>query len=71
MLKDSEEKALQDFRDYLKTKNSQMPDGYDVDSRLVLRFLQGMKFVHEATESALNDHFRWFNETFPINASPF
>ena len=44
-----------------------MPEGYDDNSRLVLRFLQGMKFNYETTEQALNEHFKWKTETFPLD----
>lgn len=51
----------------MKSKRAQIPEGYDDESRLLLRFLQGVKFDREKTELAVNDHFKWKTEKFPIN----
>lgn len=44
---------------------------YDDDSRLVLRFLQGLDWDIPKTHLAINDHYKWKIETFPIDPSPF
>ena len=38
-LRDREETHLNDFRTFCKTNNFVLPEGYDDDQRLVLRFL--------------------------------
>lgn len=38
-LREREETHLNDFRNFLKTKNLELPAGYDDDQRLMLRFL--------------------------------
>lgn len=30
-----------------------------------------MKFNYETTEIAINEHFKWKTETFPIDTAPF
>ncbi|CDW82821.1 UNKNOWN [Stylonychia lemnae] len=71
VLTEKEEQELQGLRDLINSKGNQIPPGFDNDSRLVLRFLQGMKFNYEETEQALNDNYKWKTEIFPINPSPF
>ena len=38
-LREREETHLNDFRNFLKVKNLSLPEGYDDENRLVLRFL--------------------------------
>ena len=38
-LREREDTHLNDFRNFLKIKNLTLPEGYDDDSRTVLRFL--------------------------------
>ena len=43
-LREREETHLNDFRNFLKARNLELPAGYDDDSREILRFLQGLKW---------------------------
>ena len=43
-LREREETHMEDFRNFLKVKNLELPAGYDDENRLVLRFLQGLKW---------------------------
>eukprot|EP00347_Sterkiella_histriomuscorum_P002775 403366847 len=70
-LKENEEKELQGLRDYIRSRGNQMPPGFDDDQRLILRFLQGMKFHYEHTEKAMNENAIWRRESFPMDTRPF
>jgi len=43
-LREREETHLNDFRTFLQVKNLTLPEGYDDENRMVLRFLQGLKW---------------------------
>ena len=43
-LREREETHLTDFRKFLEVKEFKLPEGYDDDNRMVLRFLQGLKW---------------------------
>ena len=43
-LREREETHLNDFRSFLQVKGLTLPEGYDDENRLVLRFLQGLKW---------------------------
>jgi hypothetical protein len=58
-LRDREETHLQDFRNFLKTKNLTLPAGYDDDNRLVLRFLQKLHWDYQKAFDAIQEHCKW------------
>lgn len=53
VLDEIEEKYLREFREHYKAKGLEIPPGYDDDTRLVLRFLQGSGFSYEKAEAAI------------------
>ena len=55
-LREREETHLNDFRNFLKVKNFSLPDGYDDENRLVLRFLQGLKWDYQKTYDEILEH---------------
>lgn len=52
-LRDREDTHLNDFRNFLKQRNYVLPAGYDDDQRLVLRFLQKMKWDYQKAYDAV------------------
>jgi len=58
-LRDREETHLNDFRNFLKVKNLSLPEGYDDDNRMVLRFLQGLKWDYQKTYDEVVEHSEW------------
>jgi hypothetical protein len=38
---------------------------------MILRYLQGLKWDVPLTQTTLHEHYKWKNETFPINPEPF
>jgi len=56
VLKASESKALDEFRIYLTENNLTIPPGYDDESRLVLRYLQGLNWDMPLTHTTINEH---------------
>ena len=58
-LREREETHLTDFRNFLKVKNLVLPEGYDDENRLVLRFLQGLKWDYQKTYDEILEHHTW------------
>jgi len=50
---------LTDFRKFLEVKNYTLPDGYDDENRIVLRFLQGLKWDYQKTYDEIVEHAKW------------
>jgi hypothetical protein len=81
VLKDTEQAHLTLFREFLSEKSLTIPEGYiqlflieyryDDNSRLLLRYLQGLKFNYALTQTTLTDHSKWCIETFPMNPESF
>ena len=55
-LREREETHMSDFRNFLQVKNLTLPEGYDDDGRLVLRFLQGLKWDYQKTYDEILEH---------------
>ena len=55
-LREREETHLNDFRNFLTVKNFVLPEGYDDENRLVLRFLQGLKWDYQKTYDEIVEH---------------
>jgi len=55
-LREREETHLNDFRGYLTTNSLKIPDGYDDDSRLMLRVLQKMHWDYKKAYDAIIEH---------------
>ncbi len=58
-LREREETHMSDFRNFLQVKNLTLPEGYDDDGRLVLRFLQGLKWDYQKTYDEILEHSAW------------
>ena len=50
---------MTDFRNWLKDKEYELPPGFDDDNRIVLRFLQGLKWDYMATYTEIHEHHKW------------
>lgn len=71
VLDDKEENYLREFREHMRAKNLEIPPGYDDNTRLVLRFLQGTGFSYEKAEQAIIANYAWKKEAFPMDPTPF
>lgn len=58
-MREREETHLTDFRNFLKVKNLTLPEGYDDENRMVLRFLQGLKWDYQKTYDEILEHSIW------------
>ena len=58
-MREREEEHLEDFRNFLKVKNLVLPEGYDDENLLVLRFLQGLKWNYKKTYEEIIEHANW------------
>jgi hypothetical protein len=58
-LRDREETHLNDFRNYLKTNNLEIPAGYDDESMLILRFLQKLHWDYKKAHAAIMENYEW------------
>lgn len=47
-----------------------IPPGYDTESRLVLRFLQGLAFKNEDTHRVINEHSIFASQNMPFQIGP-
>lgn len=47
---------LTDFRNFLKVKNFVLPEGYDDENRMILRFLYGLKWDYQKTYDEVVEH---------------
>jgi uncharacterized protein YeeX (DUF496 family) len=61
---------LDQFRDYCKENNIKIPDGYDDDSRFVLRVLQGKKWKYDIAAAEITSHAEWKAATYPLAYDP-
>ena len=69
-LRDQEEEKLEEFREYCKSKGITIPEGYDDESRFVLRVLQGKKWNLEVTANEIITHSEWKKATYPLKYDP-
>ena len=60
-LREREETHLTDFRNFLTVKNLVLPEGYDDENRMVLRFLQGLKWDYQKTYDEILEHAQFRN----------
>lgn len=58
-LREREETHLADFRNFLKVKGLTIPPEYDDANRVVLRFLQGLKWDYQKTHDEIHEHHKW------------
>lgn len=58
-LREKEETHLADFRNFLKVKGLSIPPQYDDENRVVLRFLQGLKWNYQQTHDEIHEHAKW------------
>ena len=61
-LREKEQKHIDDFREWLKERTLTLPDGYDDENMLVLRFLQGLKWDYQKTYDEIVEHSGWKSE---------
>ena len=47
---------MTDFRNFLKVKNFVLPEGYDDENRMILRFLYGLKWDYQKTYDEVVEH---------------
>jgi len=69
-LREKEETHLDQFRDYCKENNITIPEGYDDDSRFVLRVLQGKKWKYDIAAAEIISHSEWKKATYPLQYDP-
>lgn len=69
-LREREEEELEKFRDFCKENGHTIPEGYDDESRFVLRVLQGKKWKHDLTIQELISHCEWKKATYPLSYDP-
>ena len=50
---------MEDFRSFLRVKELTLPPGYDDENRMVLRFLQGLKWDYQKTYDEIVAHSEW------------
>lgn len=65
-LRDKEEAQLDAFREYCQENNITIPDGYDDETRFILRVLQGKKWKYDITAQELLSHAEWKAATYPL-----
>ena len=59
-LREREERHMTDFRQWIKDQGKpELPQGYDDGNRIVLRFLQGMKWDYPKTYDAIIENSEW------------
>ena len=69
-LREREETHLNDFRTFLQVKNLTLPEGYDDENRMVLRFLQGLKWDYQKTYDEIVEHSQW-KKTLNLDLNQF
>ena len=69
-LKQKEEDHLENFRQYCKDNNINLPQGYDDDSRFALRILQGKKWKYDVAAAEIISHHEWKTATYPLHFDP-
>ena len=69
-LREKEEEALESFREHCKENNITIPEGYDDDSRFVLRVLQGKKWKNDVAAAEIISHSEWKQATYPLQYDP-
>ena len=50
---------MTDFRKWIKDRDLELPPGYDDANRIVLRFLQGLKWDYQKTYDEIVEHSKW------------
>ena len=70
-LREREETHMTDFRNWLKDRSLELPPGYDDANRVVLRFLQGLKWDYQATYDEIVEHAKWQAEFVVSDPAPF
>ncbi len=55
-LRDKEEDHMEGFRNFCKEKEIVIPEGYDDESRFLLRILQGKKWNYQQTADEIISH---------------
>ena len=65
-LREKEQRELENFRQWLKDNNLELPPGYDDENRFSLRFLQCLKWNYQATYDEIYRHREW-RGNLPLN----
>jgi len=55
----AEEEHLVNFRKFLQENSHTIPDGYDDDGRLILRYLQASRFNYNKAYGMVLEHKEW------------
>ena len=69
-LRDKEEDHLDNFRSYCKEKGIFIPEGYDDESRFVLRVLQGKNWKYDVAANEILSHYEWKQSAYPLQYDP-
>ena len=69
-LREREETHLNDFRNFLTSKNLSLPAGYDDENRVCLRFLQGCKWDYQKSYDGIIEHAEWSSKVNVTNIDP-
>lgn len=69
-LRQKEEDHIENFREYCKTSNITIPEGYDDDKKFILRILQGKKWKYEVVATEMTSHNEWKLATYPLSYDP-
>jgi len=70
-LREREETHLADLRNFLKVKGLEIPQEYDDADRIVLRFLQGLKWDYQKTYDEIIEHHKWQSEVRELQPDTF
>lgn len=70
-LREREETHLADFRNFLKAKDLSIPPEYDDANRVVLRFLQGLKWDYQKTHDEIHEHAKWAQSCTQLQPATF
>lgn len=70
-LREREETHMNDFRNFLKVKGLSIPPFYDDSNRILLRFLQGLKWDYQKTYDEINEHHVWQQTVHTLQPEKF
>lgn len=61
---------MEAFREYCSENNIAIPEGYDDETRFILRVLQGKKWKYDVTAQELLSHAEWKKVAYPLQYDP-
>jgi hypothetical protein len=60
---------MEEFNAYVEKQGEKIPDHYFGEDRAGYRFLQGMGWNYEKAAVAIQNHYEWYQATYPIDGS--